>query len=270
VHDAWYMTTAPIANQLPVFPVRIRAKEFRLSVRFREGGNDLVLFVHGLGCSKENWRSAWQRPELRGRSLLAPDLPGFGHSESPPGFTPDLVHYAEVLRALIDAHAMRRIHLVAHSMGGSVALLLPPPVLSRLENLVLVEPRLCGPSCGVATMAVGVSLEEFRKSVFPDIRQRMSADPRAVFDLKRVDINAFYAGSRSLMEWSAHRGLLERFEQADCRKFFIYGADNRHLKELDFVEPLRTIAIEDSAHFVMNDNPDGFYACLQNILDNSG
>lgn len=262
------MTTVPIANQVSVIPVRVGAKEFRLSVRFREGGDDLVLFVHGLGCSKENWRAAWQRPELRGRSLLAPDLPGFGHSVCPPDFTPDLAHYAGVLRALIDAHALRRIHLVAHSMGGSIALLLPPQVLSRLESLVLVEPRLLGLSCGVAATAVGVSFEEFRRSVFPGIRQRMSADPRAVFDLNRVDIGAFYISSRSLMEWSARHALLDRFVQADCQKYFIYGADNQHLQELGFVEPALTIAVEDAAHFVMQDNPDGFYDCLQNILEN--
>ena len=261
------MTAAPIANQVSILPVRIRAREFRLSVRFRQDGDELVLFVHGLGSSKDSWRAAWRRPELRGRSLLAPDLPGCGHSDCPPGFTPDLDRYAEVLRALVDAHASRRIHLVAHSMGGSIALLLPHKVLSRLASLVLVEPRLCAPSCGVANMAVGVSRAEFRRSVFPVIRRRMSADPRAAYDLQRADIDAFYAGSRSLMEWSARRALLERFERADCRKIFIYGADNRHLCELEFIEPALTSAVADAAHFVMIDNPDGFYACLRRVLD---
>lgn len=258
-----------MTSQISVVPLRVRAMEFRLSVRFREGGDDLVLFVHGLGCSKENWRGAWQRPELRGRSLLAPDLPGFGHSVYPQGFTADLVNYAHVLRALIDAHALRRIHLVAHSMGGSIALLLPPQVLSRLESLVLIEPRLFAPSCGIAATAVGVTLDEFRRSVFPGIRQRMSNDPHAAFDLNRADVGAFYTSSRSLMEWSAHRALFERFEQADCRKFFIYGTENRHLQELAFVEPGLTVAVEHAAHFVMNDNPDGFYECLSDILDAS-
>ena len=154
-------------------------------------------------------------------------------------------------------------------MGGSIALLLPVQVLSRLENLVLVEPRLCAPSCGIAAAAVGVSPEEFHRSVFPGIRQRMSGNPHAAFDLDRVDIGAFYASSRSLMEWSAQRALLERFERADCKKIFVYGAENRHLTELAFIEPALTVAIQDSAHFVMNDNPDGFYNCLSNLLDTS-
>ncbi len=250
-----------------MFPVRVRAMEFRLSVRFREGGDDLVMFVHGLGCSKESWRAAWQRPELRGRSLLALDLPGFGHSACPPGFTAGLDEYARVLGALIDAHALRRIHLVAHSMGGSIALLLPPQLLSRLESLVLVEPRLFRSSCGIASTTVGVSADKFQRSVFPGIRQQMRREPHAVYDLDRTDKGAFYASSRSMLEWSASGALLERFQQAACRKYFIYGAENRHLQELDFVEPALTVAIENAAHFVMNDNPDGFYDCLSAILD---
>jgi len=255
-----------MTSQTSVFPIRAGVTEFRLSVCFREGGDDLVLFVHGLGCSKDCWRAAWQRPELRDRSLLAPDLPGFGHSACPPAFSADLAGYARVLAALIDAHALRRIHLVAHSMGGSIALLLPSHVLSRLGSLVLVEPRLFRSSCGIAAETAGVTSDEFRQSVFPGLRQQMSGDPRVAFDLDRADTRAFYASSRSLIQWSATRALLERFQQADCRKFFIYGEDNRHLQELVFIEPALTFAIEGAAHFVMNDNPDGFYDCLSGIL----
>lgn len=255
-----------MSQPVSVFPVRIRTMEFRLSVRFREGGDDLVMFVHGLGCSKESWRAAWQRPELRGRSLLALDLPGFGHSVCPPGFTADLADYARVLGALIDAHALRRIHLVAHSMGGSIALLLPPQVLARLESLVLVEPRLFRSSCGVAMEAAGVTADEFRNTIFPAIRRRMAGDPRAAFDLDRTDMDAFYVSARSLVDWTADHALLDRFQAVMCRKFFIYGADNQHLQELAFVEPALTVAIEDAAHFVMSDNPDGFYDRLSTIL----
>lgn len=255
-----------MTSQASVLPIRARNVEYRLSVRFREGGDDLVLFVHGLGCSKDSWRDAWQRPELRGRSLLAPDLPGFGQSAYPTGFGGDLADYARILGALIDAHALRRIHLVAHSMGGSIALLLPQPVLSRLENLVLVEPRLFRSSCGVAAEVSGVSFDDFRRSVFPGIRQRMRSDPRAVFDLDRSDAGAFYASARSLLDWTARGTLLECFQRADCRKRFVYGADNRHLQELAFIEPALTVAVEDSAHFTMNDNPDNFFECLSSIL----
>jgi len=252
-----------------VFPVRVGAREFRLSIRFRDDGDDLVLFVHGLGCSKNSWRDAWRRPELRGISLLAPDLPGFGHTACPSGFTVDLPGYARVLGAFIDAHALRRIHLVAHSMGGSIVMLLPPRILSRLANLILVEPRFFRSSCGIAAEAAGVSFDEFHRSTFAAMRRRHGGDPHVVFDLDRSEPDAFYAASRSLVQWTAGRALIERFDRAVCRKFFVYGETNSHLQELRFIAPALTVPIEQAGHFAMNENPDGFYACVAKIMAGS-
>jgi len=49
-----------------ILPVHLRGREYKLSAWFREAGPETVIFVHGLGCCKENWRAAWGRPELRG------------------------------------------------------------------------------------------------------------------------------------------------------------------------------------------------------------
>ena len=132
---------------------------------------------------------------------------------------------------------------------------------------MLVEPRFFAASCGIAAEAAGVSLDEFQHTIFPELRQRLSGDPHAVFDLDRADTEAFYASSHSLIQWASSQALIERFEHANCQKYFIYGADNKHLKELAFVAPALTISIENAAHFVMNDNPDDFYACLSGIVD---
>lgn len=258
--------SAAVSRPAIVIPVRVRGTAFRLSARFREGGDELVLFLHGLGSSKACWRDAWQRPELRGRSLLAPDLPGFGHTSPPPGFSGDLASHAGVLAALIDAHALRRIHLVAHSMGGSVALLLPPQVLARLASLVLVEPRLLRSSCGIAAEAADVTEKRFREKVFPRMRVRLMGDPRPVFDFGRADPAMVFAGSRSMLDWTDGDSLLERFRTAPCRRFFVYGADNRHLDELARIAPELTVPIAGAAHFVMNDNPDGFFGRLPGLL----
>ena len=254
-----------MSAQTSTLSVRVRSRQYRLSVRFRESGEELVLFVHGLGCSKENWRDAWGRKELRDRTLLAADLPGFGHSDCPNDFAADLSSYAQVIHALIDAHAVRSIHLVAHSMGGSACLLLPDRVLARLKSLILIEPRIFLSSCTIATSAVGVTYDEFAQTVFPAINRQMSRDPRMAYDLGRTDVRAFYHSGLSLIDWTSRRALLERYALADCRKFFVYGADNGHLQELSFLEPV--VGIEQAGHFAMLDNPDGFYACLAQIMD---
>ena len=239
--------------------VQVRTRDYRLATWFRESGNELIIFLHGLGCSKESWRNAWASGELRDKSLLSLDFLGFGHSPRPAHFGYRLDDQVAVLAAVIDSHALKRIHVVAHSMGGTIALLLPERTLSRLRSLILVEPRLLESSCGIGAEAAKFTYEEFMSGAFAWIQRRVSNDQQAAYDLKRADPAAFYHSSCSLVDWTRGRKMLDRFEAAPCRKVFIYGAENRYLEELGEISSDLKLEIGNSGHFVMRDNPDDFY-----------
>jgi pimeloyl-ACP methyl ester carboxylesterase len=251
-----------VATSQTVVPVRYRGRTYRLSAWFRDTGEELMLFVHGLGCSKDSWREAWSHGALSGRSLLAFDLPGFGSSPRPADFDYALKTHAELLAAVIDANASRRICLVTHSMGGAIAMLLPAGAAGRISSLVLVEGRLCASSCGFATEASSVSFEQFDSVTYPRFRRRMRVDPRAAFDLDRADRLAFYRSSCSLVDWASGDELLRRFASFGCPRAYVYGADNRHLEELADLGPGLVHEIGEAGHFVMNDCPDAFYEWL--------
>ena len=95
-----------------------------LSVLRRDAGPDLVLFLHGLGCVKECFEGAWGEDALSGLSLLAPDLPGSGVSPAPAGFGGAMEEHATAVLDLLGGMDFARLHVVAHSMGGAVGLLL--------------------------------------------------------------------------------------------------------------------------------------------------
>ena len=249
-----------------ILPVRLKGREYKLSAWFREAGPETVIFVHGLGCSKENWRAAWGRPELRGKSLLAYDLIGFGHSPRPPEFNYTLENQAGLLSGVIDAYAVRRIHLVAHSMGGTIALLLPNRALARFASLNLVEPRLKKSSCGIAAEAAKGNFNRFTSEVFPRFRKRVSIDPQTEYDLDRVDLNAFYQSSCSLMHWTHDDEMLRRFDGAPCRKTLIYGGLNQHLEELGSIDNALKTEIPGAGHFMMHDQPDAFFRELASLI----
>lgn len=244
---------------------RHRGRDYRLAAWFRDTGPDLVLFVHGLGCSKESWRQAWSSRALYGRSLLAFDMLGYGASPRPDDFSYDLEEQASLLASVIDAHASRRVSLVAHSMGGAVAMLLPAAARRRIDSVVLVEGRLLKASCGVAAEAAKVPLEQFEADIFPPFRRQVASDRRAAFDLDRADRRAFYLSTRSLVHWTDGTGLVPRFGAFDGPRAFVYGADNRHLAELTWLEPRELYEVADAGHFVMNDNPNEFYALLARL-----
>ena len=119
-----------------------------LAVLSRNGSEDLVLFLHGLGCVKENFAKLWKAPELAGAALVAPDLPGHGTSQglSPEAWTMEGMTEAvrDVLR--VCGGPAKRMHIVAHSLGGGMAardkLLLAATVqnLKRLVNLAAIPP----------------------------------------------------------------------------------------------------------------------------------
>jgi pimeloyl-ACP methyl ester carboxylesterase len=107
------------------------------------GSGDPLVLVHGLGNNALVWRRVI--PGLaRGHRVVAPDLPGFGHS-SPLQARDLLAGYADFVAALV-----RRVGrgvpaaLVGNSTGGAVALrvaLTRPELVSRL---VLVDPAGVG------------------------------------------------------------------------------------------------------------------------------
>ena len=55
-----------------------------LATLSRDGRQDLVLLLPGLGCVKEYFAELWAAPELAEVALLAPDLPGHGASRDFP------------------------------------------------------------------------------------------------------------------------------------------------------------------------------------------
>jgi pimeloyl-ACP methyl ester carboxylesterase len=112
-------------------------QDVRWDVQGPEDGIPLVL-VHGFGSSMEAWEPIL--PQLTDRyRVVRIDLPGFGHSSKREGsYRPeDLAH--AVLR-VADEAGFQRFHLVGHSMGGLVSLVLTDMAPDRVDRVVLMAP----------------------------------------------------------------------------------------------------------------------------------
>ena len=100
-----------------------------------------VVMVHGLGANFGFWyASAVQWFRRFGRVTLF-DLPGHGESEMPQtGYAP--ADLARVLGELLDHLQIDKVHLVAHSFGGVVALSFASRQPQRVKSLVLADVRI--------------------------------------------------------------------------------------------------------------------------------
>jgi pimeloyl-ACP methyl ester carboxylesterase len=86
----------------------------------RGEGDPTLFLLHGIGGSKEYWRTDLEVFANAGYRAVALDLPGYGDSATIEPYT--LTGVARSLESLIDAIAPKRAVLLGHSMGGMVAL----------------------------------------------------------------------------------------------------------------------------------------------------
>jgi len=104
-----------------------------------------VLLVHGWGASIYMWRH-WFAPLVEcGYRVVALDLPGHGLSDKPSDEGRyRLASLTATVRQVIAAVGLRRPHVVAQSMGGTIALDLAASGDPALGRLVLVNPACFG------------------------------------------------------------------------------------------------------------------------------
>ncbi len=192
------------------------------------GSGDPVLLVHGLGNSSLVWRRVISRL-ARTHHVVAPDLPGFGHSSPIPGG--DLLDAYTAFVAELIERAGRGVPaaIVGNSVGGAVALrvaLTRPWLVSRL---VLVDPAGVGqglPSWWrlvrfepLVRMISAVPLELTPRPVIEwvigEVYRRLAfADPRNVSE-RSVRLFAEQLNSRERIHHflrSAHR-IVDAFER---------------------------------------------------------
>src|SRR5271169_6524185 len=110
---------------------------------FQEGSGPLLLLIHGMAGTYENWQAVIG-PLARHHTVLAPDLPGHGAS-APGGGDYSLGALAAGLRDLLAVLDHDRATLVGHSLGGGIAMQFAYQFPEITERLVLVSSGGLGP-----------------------------------------------------------------------------------------------------------------------------
>jgi pimeloyl-ACP methyl ester carboxylesterase len=88
----------------------------------RGGSGEPLVLVHGIGHTWRGWKPMLPLLE-RSFDVLAPDLPGFGHSPPlPEGQPPTAEALADAVEREMDAAGFGTAHLSGNSLGGWIAL----------------------------------------------------------------------------------------------------------------------------------------------------
>lgn len=106
--------------------------------RSARGSGDPVLLLHGWGVdSSVIWPLAQQLAQ-HGYRVYAPDMPGFGATPAPEkAWT--IYDYAQFVVAYLRANQLDKVHLIGHSFGGRLGLILGAEHAEQIDKMVLLD-----------------------------------------------------------------------------------------------------------------------------------
>ncbi|MFF9815646.1 alpha/beta fold hydrolase [Streptomyces sp. NPDC014006] len=232
------------------------------------GAEPARVYVHGLGAVSSVYHAhIAARPELAGRRSLFVDLPGHGISDRPEHFGYTLEEHADALAAALDAAGVTGAELIAHSMGGSVALVLAHRRPDLVSRLVLTEANLDRdppPTAGSSGIA-SYEEDEFADGGHARVLERVG--PLWAATMRLADPRALHRSAVGLRRGSdpVMRTLLE---ELPMERVYLQGERSGELAGAAGLKAagVRVVSVPDAGHNVMFDNPDAFAAAIAGRL----
>jgi 2-hydroxy-6-oxonona-2,4-dienedioate hydrolase len=127
------------------------------------GSGPAVVLVHGLGVSSRYFAPLARRLQAR-HTVLAPDLPGYGRSATPPRAL-DIPPLADALREWLDVVGIPAATLVGNSLGCQIAVDLALRAPDRVPRLVLIGPSMDPGAPSLLRQAVRLGQDALREPI---------------------------------------------------------------------------------------------------------
>ncbi len=173
-----------------------------------QGHGDVVLLLHGLAGASNFWRGTLEALSPKHR-CIAPDLLGFGDSDKPRGcYT--IAEHAEMVVRLMEDLDLGRVHLIAHSMGGMVAIDYVLRFPERVKGLVLINVPVSGgrslhgrgrigaTGLGLLAVKVGLQIPPVLWALRQLPRYYFVLDPRYTEDAKKAPLHSLKGNADAL------------------------------------------------------------------------
>ncbi|MFF3331806.1 alpha/beta fold hydrolase [Streptomyces sp. NPDC002888] len=222
------------------------------------------VYVHGLGAASGVYHAhIAARPELAGRRSLFVDLPGHGISDRPAHYGYTLEDHADALAAALDTAGVTGAELIAHSMGGSVAVVLAHRRPELVSRLVLTEANLDAfppPTAGSSGIA---SYEEDAFVAGEHARVLEKVGPVWAATMRLADPRALHRSAVGL-RCGSDPTMRDILEGLPIERVYLQGAFSGELAGREALEAagVRVVTVPGAGHNVMFDNPDAFVAAV--------
>ena len=260
--------------QLLEMTVSTAGRPYTLHYFDRPGPGPAILYIHGLGCAKDDFLEMAATPELQSFRLIAADHPGCGGSPYDNDHPLNIDGIVNLIENFVDKLELVPFLLVGGSLGGLVALLYAERNSNRIIGFVNVEGNLAPEDCMFSRNVISHSYPHFEKAIFPQIKKAVSARRGRGFAqhlkvLAKANPRAYYDFAFQTVEYSDHGNLLQRFFSLPVPTCFLYGSENRHLSYLQRIREsgCTIIEIPNANHFLFYDAPNHYAAVLASFAN---
>jgi 3-oxoadipate enol-lactonase len=251
-----------------------------LAANVQGGGDELIVFLHGVGADKSCWKYQIEFFSAQGYKVAALDMRGTGDSQARDAngevLKIDREEFAKDVDAVIRELGYAKAHWVGNSMGGVIILEAIAQGLKTLDRIVLsntfakhpesvnILPR---PAKALATRSLAeFAAERIPLTLRPDI-DKATLD-EAIYAMARKDVEAYLATWRAT--WSPdRRALLPSIKNPTL----VVGSDNDKITPLPLSEELaqnipgaRFAVITDAGHIPSLDQPEQFNEIVLDFL----
>jgi pimeloyl-ACP methyl ester carboxylesterase len=256
------------------------------------GAGPPLVFVHGLSGSWQNWLE--QLPAFAAdHSVVAMDLPGFGHSPMPREPI-SIAGYARLIDGLLGELGLPAAAVVGNSMGGFVAAELAIAVPERVTSLTLVSaagisthadprtgralPALRRVDRVAAMMAASLAARSDAATRRPRLRSALLAlvashpaqlpAPLAAELLRGAGKPGFLSALEALHGYE----IRERLPRISCPTLIVWGEHDMLIGARDaavfeeLIPDSRLVVFADTGHVAMLERPQAFNALLRDFL----
>ena len=240
----------------------------------RGRGRTALIFVHGFSCNRRHWDN---QADVFSEKYQVVTLDLAGHGESGRDRTVwDMRAFGEDVASVVRELGLDNIVLVGHSMGASVISEAARMLSSETRGIVAVDnykrlgifrtpQQIDEMTEPFQTDFVGTMTEVFNGMFLPDANDEIRNEvvKGAISIPKNIGIEVYRAARTYENE-----GLKASLEALEIPKFAINSEELRGT-DLDAAREygVEVWPIKGVGHFVMLDDPEGFNAMLDDILD---
>jgi pimeloyl-ACP methyl ester carboxylesterase len=275
----------------------------RLRLHYVDWGNPAappLLLVHGGQDHCRNWD--WVAQRLRQDwHIIAPDLRGHGDSQWSPDGNYSMAACLYDLDQLVHQQQLAPVTLIAHSLGGNIALRYAGVYPEKVKKLVAIEGL--GPSPKILAERAKRSIDERirrwideqrglsgrlprRYAAIEDAFKRMQEanrhlSPEQARHLTQHGVNQNEDGTYSwkfdnyVRAWPPYdmtdQDIVQLWGRISCPTLLVYGNESwaSNPKEdgrLSHFRDARVVAFDKAGHWVHHDQLDGFIAAVRSFL----